>query len=439
MQEIKKRGKIHNEVSLMRAFILIMLIITMMSSAAQAEKRILINLASRTLALYDGNERLELYPLGVGKYSTPTPVGYYKILNKEIDPPWIDPSNPEFEVPSGANNPLGYRWMQIHGNYGIHGTNRPDSIGYYVSNGCIRMREADVEDLFDKVEIGTPVEITYNRVVVEKSSDDRIAYYIYPDGYDRQALDVKYVNSWLEPWGISAFAESNEIAEAIKLSNGEPVYIGKAYALEIEGKEVPATTQNGRYFDAKAVERGGITYLPAVPIAIALEMKLEWRHHTTLATKYGEVPGIEKKGQLYINEDDANILFRAEGWKEGRLYKLKSLGDEPVTYGEDNPPIKEDNINKVNTGEEPAVDNNNINDNNDSDETPLNNNEQTDDKSMTDNKNADTDSNAENNDKTNLNNEVNVDNETNINDTSKTDDNKNNETKSSNKNKKSKK
>ena len=75
MQEIKKRGKIHNEVSLMRAFIIIMLIITMMSGAAQAEKRILINLASRTLALYDGNERLELYPLGVGKYSTPTPVG----------------------------------------------------------------------------------------------------------------------------------------------------------------------------------------------------------------------------------------------------------------------------------------------------------------------------------------------------------------------------
>ena len=84
----------------MRALIFMALIFTMMSSVmigiAQAEKKISINLASRALALYDGNKRLELYPLGVGKVSTPTPVGYYKILTKEIDPPWIDPSNPEY-------------------------------------------------------------------------------------------------------------------------------------------------------------------------------------------------------------------------------------------------------------------------------------------------------------------------------------------------------
>ena len=89
----------------------------MMSSAmvgiAQAEKKIIINLAARALSLYEDNKRIELYPLGVGKISTPTPVGYYKILTKEIDPPWIDPSHPEYEVPSGADNPLGYRWMQI--------------------------------------------------------------------------------------------------------------------------------------------------------------------------------------------------------------------------------------------------------------------------------------------------------------------------------------
>ena len=318
----------------MRALILIALIFTIMSNTtigiAQAEKKIIINLASRALGLYEGNKRLELYPLGVGKVSTPTPVGYYKILTKEIDPPWIDPSNPEYEVPSGANNPLGYRWMQIHGNYGIHGTNRPDSIGFYVSNGCIRMREADVEALFDAVEVGTPVEITYNRVVVEKAADDRVAFYIYPDGYGRQALDVNYVNSWLKPWGVSAFVEDREISEAIKRSDGEPIYIGKVYSLEFEDKVVPTTEQNKRHFDNKVVERGGITYLPAVPIAIAMEMKLEWRHHTTLATKYGEVPGIEKKGQLYINEDDAGILFKVESWREGNVYKLKRMPEDEV-------------------------------------------------------------------------------------------------------------
>ena len=337
----------------MRAIIMTALVLMFMSSylvsTAHAEKRIIINLASRMLGLYDGNVRLALYPLGVGKVSTPTPTGYYKILTKEIDPPWIDPKNPEYEIPSGSTNPLGYRWMQIKGNYGIHGTNRPDSIGFYVSNGCIRMREADVEDLFDKVQVGTPVEITYNRVVVEKAADDRIAYYIYPDGYNCQPLDVKYVNSWITPWGISAFADDNEIKEEIYKSSGEPVYIGKVYSIEFDGKTIHDTKQNNRHFDSKAVERGGITYLPVVPIAIAMEMKLEWRHHTTLATKYGQVPGIEKKGQLYINEDDANVLFKVEGWKNGNVYKLKPLSPVTEDYNSDSEAKEKDDLNNQGT------------------------------------------------------------------------------------------
>ena len=316
----------------MRAFVMVSILLTSILSyfvgTAYAEKRILINAASRILCLYDGNVRTRLYPVGLGKVSTPTPFGYYKILTKEINPAWIDPSNPEYEVPSGSDNPLGYRWMQIQGNYGIHGTNRPDSIGFYVSNGCIRMREADVEDLFEIVEVGTPVEITYNRVVVEMANDGNVVYYIYPDGYGRQPLDVKSVNSWIAPWGVSAFADDSEIEKAIYKSAGEPVYIGKPYTVELSGLTVPETEQNRRHFDNKAIERGGITYLPAVPIAIAMEMKLEWRHHTTLATKYGQVPGIERKGQLYLNEDDANILFRVEGWKDGNIYKLKPLPAE---------------------------------------------------------------------------------------------------------------
>ena len=81
--------------------------------SASAEKKIFINLASRLMLFYDGNAKLAVYHLGVGKVSTPTPTGYYKINTKEIDPPWIDPSDPEYEVPSGPDNPLGYRWMQL--------------------------------------------------------------------------------------------------------------------------------------------------------------------------------------------------------------------------------------------------------------------------------------------------------------------------------------
>ena len=359
------------------------------SGLAQAEKKILINLAARSLLLVDGNKRVALYPIGVGKVNTPTPTGYYKIMTKEVNPPWIDPSHPEYEVPSGANNPLGYRWMQIHGNYGIHGTNKPDSIGHYVSNGCIRMREADVEDLFDRVEIGTPVEITYNRVVVEKADDGRIVYYIYPDGYGWQNVDVKYVNSWLNMWGVGAFADDNEISKAISKSDGNAIYIGKAYTLEMDGHEIPATDQNGRHFDNKVVEREGITYLPAVPIAMALEMKLEWRHHTTLATRYGEVSGIERKGQLYINEDDANVLFRIEGWKEDNFYRIRKLGEEVEVYGSDGnengtaqpSDINSENNNNGNNNNETLNNDDNQNNNDESNNNDVNSENSTDDNS----------------------------------------------------------
>ncbi|MBR0102353.1 MAG: L,D-transpeptidase, partial [Selenomonadaceae bacterium] len=149
----------------MRVLYSVMAIIFILSSfattAQAAQKKIYINVASRLMTFYDGNIKVAVYHLGLGKVSTPTPTGYYQVRAKEINPPWIDPSDPEYDVPSGPDNPLGYRWMEIQGNYGIHGTNRPDSIGGYVSNGCIRMREQDVEALFDAVEVGTPVEITY--------------------------------------------------------------------------------------------------------------------------------------------------------------------------------------------------------------------------------------------------------------------------------------
>lgn len=320
----------------------------MMSSNASAAdndkslRKIIINSASRLLTLYEGNTKLRIYPLGLGKPSTPTPVGYYKINTKEINPTWIDPSNPEYEVPSGASNPLGYRWMQIKGNYGIHGTNRPDSIGYYVSNGCVRMREADVEALFDMVEIGTPVEITYNRVVVEKADDDNIAYYIYPDGYGWQKIDTAYVNQWLAPYGVAAFESDEDIRQKIYDSNGEPTYIGKAYSIEINGQKLDTWEQNGRTFDSKAVVRSGITYLPAVPIAMAIKTKLEWRAGaSTLRTAFGEVVGFEKKRQIYFNADDAIVLFNLDGGLQSavaadgtktstKVYKLQTVKQVPL-------------------------------------------------------------------------------------------------------------
>ena len=60
----------------------------------------------------------------------------------------------------GNNNPLGTRWLGLNlKGYGIHGTNRPDSIGRNASHGCIRMRNREIEELFRMVAIGDQVEL----------------------------------------------------------------------------------------------------------------------------------------------------------------------------------------------------------------------------------------------------------------------------------------
>lgn len=281
------------------------------TSAAQPAKvqqteepvRISINLAARSLALFRGSEKLRLYPIGPGKASTPTPTGYYKILSKDVNPTWTDPGS-GYSIPSGESNPLGYRWMQFNGNYGIHGTNHPESVGHYVSNGCVRMHEEDVEALFDLVEVGTPVEVTYNRVVVEKAPDDTVVYYIYPDGYGWQTITAADVNKWLTGYGVGSFVSDADIEAKIAASDGNPTYIAKVYPLYV----------NGSKLKNKAVVQNGITYLPAIDLADAAKVSLGWDEKTsTLTSTLGKAPGFNKKDVLYCSANDASTLFHLTG------------------------------------------------------------------------------------------------------------------------------
>lgn len=277
------------------------------------EKKISINLAARSLALFEGTEKIRLYPIGPGTVYTPTPVGYYKIRSKDVNPSWTNPKDGE-TIPSGPECPLGYRWMQIQGNYGIHGTNRPDSIGHYVSNGCIRMQEKDVEELFDMVKIGTPVEITYNRVVVEKMADNTVVYYIYPDGYGWQKLTVEDVNKWLSGYGVANFVSDEEIEKKINDSDGEPTYVAKVYPLYV----------NGEKMKNKAVEQGGTMYLPAIDLADAVHVDLGWNDKTQkLISTIGVADGVDKKDVLYCKLADAKTLFKLEGAVEKNNFVMK--------------------------------------------------------------------------------------------------------------------
>lgn len=92
------------------------------------------------------NHSISVYPVAIGKPSTPTPPGHWKIVFKSVDP----------------GGPFGVRWMRLSvpwGSYGIHGTNNPKSIGKAVSHGCIRLYNEDVIVVYSKTPVGTPVNI----------------------------------------------------------------------------------------------------------------------------------------------------------------------------------------------------------------------------------------------------------------------------------------
>ncbi|OCA85717.1 hypothetical protein A8F94_12645 [Bacillus sp. FJAT-27225] len=143
--------------------------------AAGAGEFIIINKANNKLAYYDNNKLVKTFKVGTGRKPTYTPEGKFKVVNKIKNRPYYS-SN----IPGGdPRNPLGDRWLGLNARgtwgttYAIHGNNNPSSIGGYVSGGCIRMYDNEVEWLFSQVEVNTPVVITTS----SKSFDSIAASY----------------------------------------------------------------------------------------------------------------------------------------------------------------------------------------------------------------------------------------------------------------------
>ncbi len=118
--------------------------VTKRADFALPRANILITTSSRQLTLFNGNAPVHQFPVGIGKATTPTPLGNYSIALKVMNPGGV----------------LGTRWLGLnYDSYGIHGTNRPWLIGTMVSNGCIRMHNHNVEQIYPLVKVGTPVYI----------------------------------------------------------------------------------------------------------------------------------------------------------------------------------------------------------------------------------------------------------------------------------------
>jgi len=123
--------------------------------APKGKISIVIKVPQRLLEVYNDGQLYKRYRVAVGKKGTPSPVGEWYIVNKDYSDKEI----------------FGTRWLGLNvpwGSYGIHGTNRPWSIGQWASQGCIRLRNQDIEELFEWVSVGTPVKIEGPKVKIQR-------------------------------------------------------------------------------------------------------------------------------------------------------------------------------------------------------------------------------------------------------------------------------
>ena len=159
---------------------------------------LIVNLPELVLYYFKDGVYQRRYTLAVGKPTWPTPTGRYKIIDKRKNPTWNVPESIQDEmweeglevleqVPPGPKNPLGKYFMLTSAEgVGIHATNRPSSVGYYASHGCIRMLPTEIAKLFPQIPLGTPVKIIYRPVKMALTPQGRIFLESHPNVYRRK-------------------------------------------------------------------------------------------------------------------------------------------------------------------------------------------------------------------------------------------------------------
>jgi lipoprotein-anchoring transpeptidase ErfK/SrfK len=137
--------------------------VTKQEVAAEYPSYLTLDRSTFTLRLWKHLKLAKTYTVAVGMEGLETPEGLYAIQEKEENPVWNVPmsdwagSLAGQTIPPGPSNPIKARWMGIYEGAGIHGTEETYSLGSAASHGCVRMAIPDVEELYDEVEVGTPI------------------------------------------------------------------------------------------------------------------------------------------------------------------------------------------------------------------------------------------------------------------------------------------
>lgn len=200
------------------------------------------------------------YALAVGKRTWPTPTGTYSILDKRKNPTWNVPESIQEEmwnqgkevlekVPPGPQNPLGKYFLGTSADgVGIHATNRPWSIGSYVSHGCIRMLPDEIAQLFPQVDVGTLVKIIYQPVKMALTRNGQIFLEAHPDIY-RQKIDyLDYVKKVAKNHQLEDRIDWQKVKTILKIKEG--------IAKEINKEPKPTRSAAVSYGDRRPRELG---------------------------------------------------------------------------------------------------------------------------------------------------------------------------------------
>lgn len=211
---------------------------------------IVVNLAELRLYYYPpGKNIVQVYPIGIGQVGLETPVMVTRVSQKIPNPTWTPPAGIRARslaqgidlpkvVPAGPNNPLGRYAMRLaHGNgeYLIHGTNAPDSVGLRVSSGCIRMNAGDIKALFAQVPHGTRVEII-NEPVKYSVEADGTRYVeahrplMEQAGQDSQTMPFA-IASGFDDFTAHEASDQDAVNKALSRRAGYPVATGQGRAI----------------------------------------------------------------------------------------------------------------------------------------------------------------------------------------------------------------
>lgn len=234
---------------------------------------IVVNLAELRLYYFPpGENRVEVYPLGIGQLGLETPVSTTRVSQKIPNPTWTPTAGIRARslaqgiklppvVPAGPNNPLGRFALRLgigNGEYLIHGTSAPDSVGLRVSSGCMRMNAPDIKALFEKVRVGTRVQIINEPVKFAVEPDGRRYIEVHrplaqQEGENPQTVAISH-SADFATFVAQAGNDKALIDKALSRRAGIPVAVSTASGTSASTNVL--SVQNSRGADAVAESEG---------------------------------------------------------------------------------------------------------------------------------------------------------------------------------------